>query len=53
VALIDTPTVDLAGLGAVRLWDLGGAIGAAGMVITFVITSAKNVRALYLEETRW
>ena len=39
-------------IGAIRLWDLGGVIGAIGMVMTFVITSAKNVRALYLEETR-
>jgi archaetidylinositol phosphate synthase len=52
IALINTPSVDVAGLGAVRLWDLGGVIGAIGMVGTFVITAAQNVRALYLEETR-
>ena len=52
LALINTPTVDLLGLGQVRLWDLGGVIGAIGMVGDFVITSAQNVRALYLEETR-
>lgn len=52
IALISTPTVDVAGLGRVRLWDLGGVIGAAGMVATFVITSARNVHALYVEETR-
>lgn len=51
VALINTPTVDV-GLGQVRLWDIGGLIGAIGMALTFVITSAQNVRALYVEETR-
>ncbi len=52
IALINTPTVDPFGIGAIRLWDLGGVIGAVGMVMTFVITSARNVRALYIEETR-
>jgi phosphatidylglycerophosphate synthase len=52
IALINTPTVDFLGLGQVRLWDLGGMIGAIGMAATFVITSAQNVRALYVEETR-
>jgi hypothetical protein len=51
LALINSPTVDF-GLGQVRLWDLGGLIGAIGMALTFVVTSAQNVRALYLEETR-
>ena len=51
LALINTPTVDVLGLGPVRLWDLGGVIGAIGMAGTFVITSMQNVRALYLEET--
>jgi phosphatidylglycerophosphate synthase len=52
LALINTPTVDPLGLGPVLLWDLGGTIGACGMIMTFVIASAKNVRALYAEETR-
>jgi hypothetical protein len=26
-------------------------IGAAGMIVTFVVSSAHNVRALYAEET--
>ena len=52
IALIYTPTVDVLGIGAVRLWDLGGVIGAIGMAGTFVITSMRNVRALYAEETR-
>ena len=52
LAVINTPIVDPFGMGPVRLWDLGGIIGAIGMVMTFVITSAQNVRALYVEETR-
>jgi archaetidylinositol phosphate synthase len=51
LALIKSPTVDL-GLGTMRLWDVGGLIGAIGMTMTFVISSAQNVRALYVEETR-
>ena len=53
LALIRTPIVDPMGLGPVRLWDLGGTIGAIGMVITFIVSSSRNTRALYLEETRW
>jgi len=40
------------GIGPVRLWDLGGIIGALGMATMFVISSTRNVRALYVEETR-
>jgi archaetidylinositol phosphate synthase len=52
LALINTPTVDLLGIGSIKLWDLGGVIGAAGMVMTFIVSSGVNTRALYLEETR-
>ena len=52
VALITTPTVNVFGLGAVRLWDFGGVVAAIGMAGTFVISSMQNTRALYLEETR-
>jgi phosphatidylglycerophosphate synthase len=41
------------GLGRVRLFDLGGAIGSAGMVLAFVAMAVRNGRALYLEETKW
>lgn len=51
IALIHQPTVDVFGLGTTRLWDVGGLVGAVGMALTFVISSARNVRALYLEET--
>jgi phosphatidylglycerophosphate synthase len=52
LALISSPTINFLGLEQVRLWDVGGVIGAAGMVMTFVVSSTRNTRALYLEETR-
>jgi archaetidylinositol phosphate synthase len=52
VFLISTPIVNPFGLGEVRLFDIGGAIGAIGMVVAFLITSSTNIRALYIEETR-
>lgn len=52
LALINSPMVDPFGLGPVRLWDLGGVIGAMGMLGAFVVSSTRNARALYLEETR-
>ena len=52
IALINTPVVGVSGFGPVRLWDLGGVIGAIGMAAVFVITSMQNGRALYREETR-
>jgi len=51
IALINTPTVNPFGIGPIRLWDLGGIIGAAGMIVSFLISSVQNVRALYVEET--
>jgi archaetidylinositol phosphate synthase len=51
-ALIKMPVVNLLGSIEWRLFDLGGIIAVIGMVATFVITSATNVRVLYLEETR-
>jgi len=51
LALINAPTVDAFGLGPMLLWDVGGTIGAVGMIGTFVISSTQNVRALYAEET--
>ncbi len=50
-ALIASPVVRPFGLFEMRLFDLGGILGTAGMVATFVVTSVVNTRALYLEET--
>ena len=51
IALITSPTVSVLGLGPVRLWDLGGVVAAIGMTLTFLISSMRNIKALYLEET--
>ena len=47
--LIGTTPWLAAGVHAVA-W--GGIVGAFGMAMTFVVTSARNVRALYVEESR-
>ena len=52
-ALINTPMVAPFGVEPVRLWDLGGVIGAAGMIAAFIASSMRNGTALYAEETRW
>jgi archaetidylinositol phosphate synthase len=51
-ALISSPVVSPFGLFEIRLFDLGGIVGTAGMIMTFVITSMVNTRALYREETQ-
>ncbi len=50
-AMID-PTVDPFGLGEVRLFDLGGAIGIAGMTMTFLVAAVRNTAALSRAEPR-
>jgi phosphatidylglycerophosphate synthase len=52
LALIDNAWVTPFGIAPVRLWDLGGVIGAVGMIGAFVVSSARNARVLYLEETK-
>ena len=52
LALINTPMVSPFGVGPLLLWDLGGVIGSIGLVGAFMVSSARNTRALYLEETR-
>src|SRR5687767_15518853 len=42
VALINTPMVAPFGLEPVRLWDLGGVIGSAGMIGAFIASSMRN-----------
>ena len=53
IALINTPVVAPFGITPVRLWDLGGVIGSAGMIAAFIAASWNNGKALYVEETRW
>lgn len=45
-----SPMVNVAGAEPVRLFDLGGVIGAAGLVVAFAVAAARNTRALYLAE---
>ena len=52
LALIAAPVIRPMGMAEVRLFDLGGIVGVFGMVTTFLVTTSKNIRALYLEETR-
>ena len=52
LALIENAWVTPFGIPPVRLWDLGGVIGALGMIGAFIVSSARNARVLYLEETR-
>jgi phosphatidylglycerophosphate synthase len=44
------PWVDVALLGRVRLFDLGGAIAIAGLLVAFTVSCVRNTRALYLAE---
>lgn len=50
VALITTPVVHPWPMEPMRLWDLGGLIGAAAMVGSFLVSSTRNICALYREE---
>ena len=50
VTAIWRPVVRPFGLGAYQLFDIGGLIGAAGMLIVFGVSAARNTRALYRAE---
>jgi phosphatidylglycerophosphate synthase len=45
-----SPVVDVALLGQVRLFDLGGVVAIGGLAVAFVVSVARNTRALYLAE---
>jgi archaetidylinositol phosphate synthase len=46
IVAIGRPIVTLFGLGEVRLWDVGGLCGIAGMTTVFAINAVRNARAL-------
>jgi phosphatidylglycerophosphate synthase len=48
--LLHGSTVTPFGLGPWRLFDVGGVIAATALAVTFVVTAAGNIRALYREE---
>ena len=52
LALVNNAWIAPFGAPPVRLWDLGGVIGALGMIGAFMVASARNAHALYVEETR-
>jgi archaetidylinositol phosphate synthase len=45
-----TPHVNIGVLGPVRLFDLGGVLAVAGLVVAFVASAVRNTRALYVAE---
>lgn len=49
IALLVHPTVTI-GSAVFKLFDVGGVIGAAGLVATFVFSAVRNTRTLYREE---
>ena len=49
VAVIDKPWVQVFGLHA-RLFDVGGLVATAGMIVAFGVAAVRNARALYLAE---
>ena len=50
-AAAGSPMVSPFGLVELRLFDLGGIVGVAGMLLTFVVTSTANTLVLFREET--
>jgi len=52
IKVASSPMVHVGGLGEVLVFDLGGAIAVAGMALVFVVSAARNTRALYRAEPR-
>ena len=50
IAAMTQPVVRPFGLGPVQLFDIGGLIGAIGLGVVFVLSAARNTRALYRAE---
>jgi len=50
LAAMAQPQVRPFGLGPFQLFDVGGLVGAIGMSVVFVLSSARNARALYRAE---
>jgi len=46
------PSISLGALGSIRLFDLGGAIAAAGMAFVFVVSAIRNILALSAADPR-
>jgi phosphatidylglycerophosphate synthase len=52
LALFDDPFVAIGALGRYRLFDVGGAIAAAGLLTAFISAAARNTRVLSRMEPR-
>ena len=50
LALMRDPQVGIPGLGSFGLFDVGAAVGTAGLAVAFVVSAWRNGRALYVEE---
>ncbi|MGE5244869.1 MAG: CDP-alcohol phosphatidyltransferase family protein [Betaproteobacteria bacterium] len=50
VRVAANPMAAVPGVGVMPLLDVGGVIGAAGLGVAFLISAARNARALYLAE---
>ena len=50
IVAIERPVVSPFGIGEIALFDVGGLIGAAGMLLVFVASAVRNTRALYRAE---
>ena len=46
IALFGDPRVDLGALGAHRLFDVGGAVAAAGLLVVLAVSAIRNTRVL-------
>lgn len=45
-----SPLVDVAGWTSLRLFDIGGGVAIAGLLVAFAASAIRNTRALYLAE---
>jgi phosphatidylglycerophosphate synthase len=50
VNVMKTPWIDMAGLGSVRLFDVGGIIAAIALGLVFIASAVRNTLALYRAE---
>ena len=48
--LLRSPSVEVAGLGSYRLFDVGGVIAMTGLAAAFVVSAARNTLILYRAE---
>jgi phosphatidylglycerophosphate synthase len=52
VALLRNPWVDLGALGRFQLFDVGGCVAIAGLIVAFIYSASRNTRALSRREPR-